>query len=153
MGRFRSWLSYSLSEAEYEFLSISPQAFPASYDQRHVLQWVNIYKAGKWDYSLGVSFKSGLPYTDALGVASGEIVYSDLNGARLPNYFKIDASIVYKFKRSSSGNAFVALSFQNILNTRNEFSRQYRLSDVNQLITRDEIGLKFTPNLSVNYSF
>jgi len=128
-------------------------AFPASYDQRHVLQWVNIYKAGKWDYSLGVSFKSGLPYTDALGVASGEIVYSDLNGARLPNYFKIDASIVYKFKRSSSGNAFVALSFQNILNTRNEFSRQYRLSDVNQLITRDEIGLKFTPNLSVNYSF
>jgi len=159
-AHFRTWLSYSFSKANYEFLNLSSESFPATYDQRHILQLVNLYKLKNWEFSLGLTYKSGLPYTDALGIVNNSIEYADLNGSRLGSYMKVDASIVYqtKSKRRNGSKSFLALSIQNIGDRQNNLARQYRIDRRSQdkdgtLVTFDTIGLGFTPNLAVHYIF
>lgn len=155
---YKSWLSYSFSKANYEFLTLNSQSFPATYDQRHILQFVNLYKRNKWEFSAGLTFKSGLPFTNALGIQNNKIEYAPLNSSRLGNYIKLDASVVYYTKQEAKSKSYIALSFQNIGDRINTLSRRYRIdridrSDDGNLATFETIGLGFTPNLAIFYTF
>ncbi len=154
--QFKSWVSYSFSKANYEFLSLDSKSFPATYDQRHVLQWVNLYKKNKWEASLGLTFKSGLPFTDALSIENNTINYDALNNNRLGNYLRLDASVLYEFNTQVTNRGYIAASLQNIGDRRNVLARQFRIdrdvsSDDTRLVTFDTIGLGFTPNVSINF--
>lgn len=167
VGRFRSWMSYTLSQSLYEFITIGPEAVPATHDQKHILQWVNIYKTGPWELSFGLSWRSGLPTTLADGVVlqpnnSGELVpvidYQDVNGARLPIYQRVDASVVYNFGDKETLSGFIGFSLQNMRNRTNILGKQYLLGDIDasglpEFLETEKKGLKFTPNLSVNVRF
>lgn len=155
---FKSWLSYSYSKANYEFLALNSEAFPATYDQRHVLQWVNLFKKNKWEYSLGLTYKSGLPFTNALAIQNNAIEFAGLNSSRLGNYFKIDASVLYEIKTKGRARTYIAASIQNVIDRQNTLSRQFRIdrndrTEEARLVTFDTIGLGLTPNLSVNFIF
>ncbi len=160
---FRSWISYTLSETLYEFPTIPPGVFPAPHDQQHVLQWVNIYKDGPWEFSVGVNFRTGLPFRDASGIAleensMGELVpriqYNELNSSRLGPYFRTDASVIYNFGSIQSGKGFVGMSIQNVTNRANVLGRDFYRGNATAngspiLLSTDELGLRFTPNVSV----
>lgn len=153
---FKSWLSYSFSKANYEFFALNPESFPATYDQRHVLRWVNLFKQNKWEYSFGLTYKSGLPFTDAISLQNNSIQFSELNSSRLGSYLRLDASVLYQFKNKAE--SYVAFSLQNIGNRTNILARQFRKDQVerteeSRLVKFDTVGLGFTPNLSINFMF
>ncbi len=161
---YRSWLSYTLSEINYEFPNITEEAFPASHDQSHVLKWVHLINRGKWKYSLGMQLKSGLPFTETEGIVYKEnaqgtqvprIEFAEVNQSRLDTYFRLDASVTYNFGNIEGFNGYLALSLQNLTGAENLLGKQYVLSNPNQanepkIITTDVLGLGFTPNLAVN---
>ncbi len=167
IGRYRTWLSYTLSQALYDFILLTPEAVPASHDQGQVMQWVHTYKLKEWEFSLGWQTRSGLPSTLAKGVIEGvneeeeqtwSIDYQPLNSSRLPAYRKLDASVVYNFGDKSKFHGFVSFSLQNILNRNNVIGRQYILGDddesgVPELIEINKLGLKLTPNVSLNIRY
>ncbi len=167
IGRYRTWLSYTLSQALYDFVLLSPEAVPASHDQSQVMQWVHTYKIKDWEFSVGWQTRSGLPTTLAKGVVeeldeegqqTWSIDYQSLNSSRLPAYRKLDASVVYNFGNKSKFHGFVSVSFQNILNRDNIIGKQYILGDesengVPELIEINKLGLKMTPNVSLNIRY
>ncbi len=155
---FKTWVSYSFSRSSYEFLTLSPESFPATYDQRHILQWVNMYKKNRTEYSLGLTLKSGLPYSVGTGINNGRVTYDQINGARLGSYLRLDASIIYRLKDTYSYRSFISFSLQNIFNRNNILGRQYtpvidRDAGQREIQVLDYLGLGFTPNMSINYEF
>ena len=162
---YRSWLSWSLSEAVYEFNKIEANPFPANHDQRNVIQWVHLFKNKGWEYSAGITFKSGLPFTQAIGIDTifqnsfeREIIeYETTNASRLNPYLRLDASVVYHFGkyRNKGFRGYLGFSMQNISNQLNVLRKRFALSQNNfisptELLTIEEYGLRFTPNFTVN---
>ena len=153
MGRYRSWISYSLSRTKYEFPDISLDPILASHDQTHIFKWVHLYQKKQWEFSLGIEYRSGLPATPA-SIMDGMLVYGEPNSLRLKRYFRIDGSIIYNFGAPGKFNGFLALSLQNLNNRTNILGRNYIPQEIDGSVVSylevNERGLKFTPNISVN---
>ena len=157
-SNFKTWLSYSFSRSNYEFLALSTEPFPATYDQRHILQWVNMFKKGRTEYSLGLTIKSGLPFSEGTGIQNGRVTYDQINGQRLNSYMRLDASIIYRLKETASYKSFISISLQNIFDKTNRLGRQFipiidREAGERDIEIIDFLGLGFTPNMSINYEF
>jgi len=68
IGLFRSWLSYSLSKADFTFkIDRANTTFPSNYDQRHIVDWSNQLRLNNWQLSASYKICSGLPYTEMIG--------------------------------------------------------------------------------------
>ncbi len=146
---YQTWLNYSLSSVNFNFPDFFDFAFPASNEQRHILNLVNTYTYKNWHFSLSYQYKTGLPYTNALGVESffdeddfaetGDVQastnyfvdYDVPNAVRLPNYSRLDAGISYRptFKNTNLKAEFT-FSMINLLNRTNTFRRDFFLDDV-----------------------
>lgn len=168
INNWRTWISYTLARAEYEFQELNPLAFPASHDHRHSIQWVHNIKSDPWEFSLGWQFRSGLPYTphqgiDTLTNNNGEqylyIKYADQNSKRLKPYHRLDASVLYHFSKNRKVNGFIGLSFQNIYGRVNQLGRNFLLDNNNSpenaysIVQIDKASLRFTPNAVVKISW
>jgi outer membrane cobalamin receptor len=155
IDRYRSWVSYSISKTKYEFPAISLEPIIASHDQTHIFKWVHLYKVKAFEFSFGIEYRSGLPTTEAF-VVDNKIQYGNPpNNLRLQRYFRLDGSIIYNFGSPNSVNGFIGFSLQNISNKNNILGRNYILDGPNgtsnsNLLRIDELGLKLTPNISVN---
>jgi len=162
---YRSWVSYTLSETKYEFLNISESSFPSSHDHRHILQWVNLYKEGKFEYSLSTQLRSGQPFTQAIGVGTRTnnngnevpfIDYADINRNRLKNYFRLDGSVSYRFGDKNGFHGVAVVSIQNMTGKTNILGKSYLLepiidnNNIPDLLEVQELGLRWTPNISIN---
>lgn len=162
---YRSWVSYTLSETKYEFPNLEENSFPSSHDHRHILQWVNLYKSNRFEYSLSAQLRSGQPFTQAIGVGVRTnnngveipfIQYESINNSRLDNYLRLDGSISYHFGDKTGFHGSAVVSIQNIMNQMNVLGKSYLLEpntdsgSLPMLIEREEIGLRWTPNIGVN---
>lgn len=156
---FRTWFNYSFQDSEVSFPELFPNAFASSLNIRHQLRASATYSLAKWEFSLGYTYKSGLPFTDV-----GDIVIRDQddrrkpgnglppppppideekeefffldfdapNSSRLPNYHRVDLSVWHKWKtKSDKIRGEIGLSLMNIFDRRNIF-------DVNYFIDFDE---------------
>lgn len=175
---FRTWLSYNFQNSEVELESIFPDPFPSSFNIRHQFRLSSTYNWRNWEFSLGYTFKTGLPFTQVTNLTllndDGEevdpndidddddtfydIEYTSPNGRRIPNYHRVDMSIWHKFGGGNQRvNGEVGLSVINLLNTNNTFNRTYSIDlDRNNdiaIIERKKFFLNFTPNLSIRFWF
>ena len=63
-NRYRTLLSYNLSQIKYRFPDFNAnQYFPASHDRLHYLQWNHLYRLGSFDLVFALHLGSGTPYT------------------------------------------------------------------------------------------
>lgn len=160
--RYRSWLSYTLSNAVYEFPELSESVFPASHDQRHTIQWVHLYTPRPWEFAVGWQLGSGLPFTNAIdtdirinpnGSTTPFIIYDQQNASRLEPYHRLDASVMYHFKKQDKFTGFFGLSLINVYNQKNILGKQFLLEEIDpqnneyEFLKIDRLGLRFTPNL------
>ena len=164
----RVWSSYSLSEANYNFPSFIFPKFPAPFDQRHVLNWAAQWTKGSFEFALGFQIYSGTPYSkmDNFKLVAGnngnllvEPIYGDYNNYNLPVQHHLDASVLYKFgsKNNQKFRGVIGISFFNIYNQENIYSRNYfvgKAQDLAQQINvNDNVGLGFTPNAVVRFEW
>ena len=103
-GKFNGWISYTLSKTDRSFPDINNgNTFPAYYDKPHNLALVCNYEiSSRTTISANWVYYSGSPVTFPTGRAEigGKIVpiYSDRNAYRMPDYHRLDLSLVIKGK-------------------------------------------------------
>ncbi len=161
---YQSWLSYSLSKVSYQFSEIQDNVeFPAPHDRPHTLTWMHLVNFKQWQLSIAWNYASGKPYTlaeDIEGVPEdGEIeyvpAYLETNNWRLPDYHRLDFSLLYKFSSKESRlKGIIGLSVLNVYNRRNLLSRQYAIVEDDEteeleLLSIERPLLGFTPNFVV----
>jgi len=176
-GNYRSWISYTLSKAKFDYEKLNNgNTFAGTYDIPHSLVWSHTYALNNFEFSLGWKLRSGTPYTKATGLVSNpnpngsnpllnkKIAYeSVVNSNRLPIYQKVDFSSTYKFKLSKNGKTEgkIGLSLLNLLNRKNILDRAYEIKiertsegvEVQKLVETDKISIGFTPNVVFRVSF
>ena len=175
-NQFRLFGSYNFQDSQLSFDNplLQPSPFPSSFNIRHQLQASASYTAGSIEYSLGYTYKSGLPFTPALEVLQGipdepedeifyEILEGNPNSARQPDYHRVDASAWYKFGSGKTGRKWageIGISLLNVFNIRNVGRRTFDLdgdeTDLTitpELVRIDQILLGFNPNLTLRFRF
>ncbi|MEZ4811475.1 MAG: carboxypeptidase-like regulatory domain-containing protein [Allomuricauda sp.] len=158
---YSTWLSYSYNKNDYTFNSIVPNSFPNNLDIRHTLTFAGTYSYKNLKLSVGVNYRTGKPFTepqdgdDALdtSVFPAKINYKEPNSSRLPEYFRADASAIYKFNLSRAIKANAGISVLNMTNRKNSLNKYYRVTDDNEIETVENISLGITPNISFRVSF
>ncbi len=133
-GRFSGWFGYTYSKAEKKIDEINNgHWYNAKYDKPHDLSIVASYDISK-RFSLGSNFvySTGSAVTfptgryEFLGVAVP--VYSERNGARLPDYHRLDLSATLRSRKNESRRLQTewVFSFYNVYNRKNAFSIDFK---------------------------
>lgn len=152
INHISTWLSYTLSNNIYTYQSFSPPQFPGNLDITHSLNSGINYTHNNLNASLGLNWHSGKPYTLTNGILDNQINYQLPNEARLPNYFRFDMSVKYKFKLSTKINAQVGGAIWNITNHENIYNIYYTSVNGN-LKEVQQLALGFTPDLMFRITF
>ncbi len=158
---FSTWLSYAYNVNNYTFEDITPPEFPNNLDIRHTLTFASTYTYNNFKLGIGINYRTGKPFTEPLPGPDGidfstlpaTIVYQEPNSGRLPDYFRADASALYKFDLSNRVKASAGLSLLNIFNTENILNAYYRLNNQLEIEKIESVSLGFTPNVSFRVSF
>jgi hypothetical protein len=182
-SHFRVWTSYNLQDSEVNMPTLSGRKFTSSLNVRHQLQLSSSYTTGALEFSLGYTFKTGLPWTretdpqlvtrtveeeddddddepSSQTVSFYQSTYGPLNANRLGDYHRVDASVWYHFRQKSpkglSGE--IGISLINLLNHKNVNNRTFEKVETTEgaaptLADRDRVLLGFTPNLSIRIRF
>ena len=161
--RFYLWTVYSLGKVDRWDGLIT---YAPIFDRRHNVNVVSTYKFGKnnsWEASLRWNLGSGLPFTKTKGfyeqtqingldsdpsVSNGQlgVLYSNLNGGRLPYYHRLDLSITKNIVFTNKTELSLNLGVTNAYDRRNIF---YYDRIKNERVDQ----LPILPNFGVNYSF
>ncbi|WP_420321760.1 carboxypeptidase-like regulatory domain-containing protein [Flagellimonas sp.] len=168
-NNYSSWLGYTLSNTDFEFSDLNMgNAFKGNNNIGHSLTWSHLYTWKGLQFSLGWRYRTGIPFTEAIGtIGTGEdiqIEYGTINAKNLPDYHRLDFSLLYDFVLSKKENpvtAKIGLSIQNLYGQRNILNRSYGLFQVTdeldnstielQEITRYSLGT--TPNVVFRLNF
>jgi len=155
------WAGYTFNDVEYRFPALQGSAFPGNNDIRHNLHLANSFELANWKFSLGWNYRSGSPYTpvEAFNPESGVVIYGPINSLRLPDFHRLDASLLYGFGgEKGSFRGEIGASVRNIYARRVPVSVFYR-RDINpdsgdtELNQIRQLSLGVTPNMALRFYF
>lgn len=164
-GRYHSWLSYTYSETNNTFEGIESNTFASSLDRPHQFRWTHTYIINQFEFSLGWTYKSGAPFTQARAINFDEddeeytIQYDATNAVRLPVYHRMDFSFWYRFPAvTKEWNGLLGISVINLYNRDNVWKRFYRLEDLDdddvpEIEREERFFLGLTPNVTLKLNF
>jgi len=123
---YKVWAGYTFNDIIFQFpnLKDTSDKFSGNNDVTHQLRISNTLKLDKWQFSLGWQYRTGKPVTpvnnyeikiDADGENAGVVNFGALNSDRLPDFHRLDASIIYDFKINKL-RAQLGLSALNLYN-------------------------------------
>ncbi len=129
-NNFRTWIGYTFNDIKYRFPEIQEGTFPGNNDITHNFRISNTLEVNDWEFSLGWLWRSGAPFTNA-DLVNEEIVFGEANAERLPEYHRLDLSLIYRFDFSTSGNwrGQLGASFQNIYNRQVPIAVSYQADE------------------------
>lgn len=162
---YNLWVNYAWNNARFFFPTVSPTAFPASRNQRHVLSILNHWNWNKFNCSLTYQFKSGLPFSETDGIQHFanedepfyEIRYGLINQDFLKNYQRVDLGISFRDQFLDTGSQFeVAFSIINLLGRENVAERDNYLDNEEEddfpfIVTVDRLLLERTLQLLIRW--
>ncbi len=155
LHNFNSWLSYSYMNNNYTFKTLAENRFPSNLDITHALTLGTNYTSEHFKISAGLNWNSGVPKTSPLPgneISNGEINYAATNSDQLQDYLRVDISVLYDFKLSTTATANIGLSVWNLLDRKNIINNFYRLNDgVVDEIEQRSLGI--TPNVVFRVNF
>ncbi|MBQ4820619.1 TonB-dependent receptor [Aquimarina sp. MMG016] len=125
---YKIWAGYTYNDITFQFpnLKDTPFKFPGNNDITHSFRISNTLQFKNWQFSLGWQFRTGKPITpvnsyeiqiDADGENAGVVNFGSVNSDKLPDFHRLDASVLYDFNIKSGSkklNAQLGLSFLNI---------------------------------------
>lgn len=142
--RFTGWIAYTYSRS---FIQIygdenwqdinKGMSYPSSYDVPHALNaLLNIRLSKRLSFSTTVNYQSGRPITTPISIyyVNGVpfVDYSERNAFRIPDYFRVDASLIVEgsLKRKKLIHSSLVFSLYNITGRDNPFSVYFVANDV-----------------------
>ncbi|WNH08008.1 TonB-dependent receptor [Thalassobellus suaedae] len=160
---YSTWLSYTYSINDYEFVSITPSVFPNNVDIRHSVSLAFNYNVlESLEASIGGIWRSGQPFTKPIDgnetVQDGNntrINYDAPNNENIDDFMRLDASIAYDFKFSETVLGVFRVGVLNILDRENTINRYYEVNpeDTSKAIQINNKSLGLTPNISFRLNF
>lgn len=177
-NNYRVWTGYTYNDITFQFPTLSQKEFPGNNDITHSFRISNSLKLKNWQFSLGWQFRSGKPLTpvnnfkieiDQENEKAGVVRFGNTNSERLPNFHRLDASVLYDFNLKSGNKTYksqIGLSALNLYNRIKPLNVVYKAevkplddggipkndgSGENELILEQVIqrfSLGFTPNIS-----
>lgn len=152
-GNFTSWLSYSYAINTYDFPEFDPSAFPNNLDIEHTATIGSSYKFKNFQFSTGLNWHTGKPYTVPLNIVENEIIYDLPNSSRLDGYLRLDLSAKYSFQISQGVRGEFGASIWNLLNNQNVVNTYFHLDESGALEAIQQYALEFTPNFMFRINF
>jgi len=162
-GKITGWVSYTLSKTTKQIIGINNNtSYPATYDKRHNLSVVLIYKLSKaWDIGSTFKFTSGgfitVPEGSFLYYGASFNYYTTRNGYKLPPYHRMDISFTYKNpkKQLRSWKPEWNFGIYNLYGRKNIFSLFIRQDDYALATSRAYKMYLYgiTPYLTYNFKF
>ena len=157
---YSAWFGYTFNENNYDFPLLTPSIFPNNLDIRHRISLGNTIIYKKFDFALGLLWRTGKPHTtpsqnnvvNSDGITSS-INYNLPNSDRLPNYFRLDFSSTYKFSLNEKMNGMVGVSVLNLFNSKNILNTYYKINDTNAVNTTNNYSISTTPNFTFRIYF
>ena len=168
-GRFKGWLSYTLSKSEQrtpgrtaiETGINNGQWYRTPFDKTHDISLTGTYElSNKWTLNSNFIFQTGLPAT----FPNGQYEYNGIvvpsfearNSSRLPAYHRLDVSANYNpnpnsQKRFKGEWVFGLYNIYNRRNAANIQFRENRTSGVNEAVRLAIFGI--VPSVSYNFNF
>ncbi|WP_370390845.1 carboxypeptidase-like regulatory domain-containing protein [uncultured Winogradskyella sp.] len=168
-GRFKGWLSYTLSKSEQrtpgrtaiETGINNGQWYRTPFDKTHDISLTGTYElSNKWTLNSNFIFQTGLPAT----FPNGQYEYNGIvvpsfearNSSRLPAYHRLDVSANYNpnpnsQKRFKGEWVFGLYNVYNRRNAANIQFRENRTSGVNEAVRLAIFGI--VPSVSYNFNF
>lgn len=150
-----TWFSYSLMDNNYEFNQLEPSVFPSNNQLTHVINIGVQHKLGDFDFSTGLNWNSGVPFT-GLEQSGNDfpLVFDSPNQRTLPNYFRLDASVNYTVELSSKLRLKSGLAFWNLTNKKNVYNSFFEPNQEEGTVEHiHQLGLGFTPNFMLRLIF
>ncbi len=150
----KSWASYSISGNEYNFPTFVPSKFPSNFDIRHLFNLAVSYQLNAFEFSTGVKWHSGLPFTGlAIDGETGNIYFDSPNMERIPQYFRWDVSAKYAIDLGDERRIILGVSVWNLASHRNIVNQYYKINDEQQAVLIQQASLGVTPNASIRFHF
>ncbi len=152
-NNYHTWFSYTVNTTNYVFENLNnSKRFPSNINIDNTLKWNHFYRYKKVYFALGWVWHSGKPYTkvtstvDNLGNVS--YGYDKLNDSKLPNYHRLDFSVLYDFKikKNSAVKYRLGLSVLNLYDQKNTLNKTSIISN-NQLFNNTIEATQITPNI------
>lgn len=170
LGKLTGWISYALARTERQVAGPTPEEsinngewYAANFDKLHDLSVVATYTFNKkWDVGANFAFQTGRPITFPNGRASFDgivyPVYANRNGARIPNYHRLDLSANYtpEPKPNRKWNSSWGFGVYNVYARRNPYSIFFRQNADNPIVTeavRLSIFANLIPFVTYNFNF
>ncbi|CAM1345145.1 putative outer membrane protein probably involved in nutrient binding [Tenacibaculum amylolyticum] len=161
---YNAWISYHTGKTSFVIDQINDgNEFNGNFDVAHSLYIANNFKYNNFNFSLGFTYRGGIPFTSNSGLANNYfIVRNGVNDRRLPDYHRLDFSAGYDFymNRKKTLKGRINLSFLNVYNKKNILKRGYDVVQDNtngfeesKLVEQNTESLGFTPNVSFRVSF
>jgi hypothetical protein len=162
-GKLTGWLAYTLAKSERQINEINNgNWYSTNYDKTHDISLVTSYELNKRStLSLNFVYGTGAPTTFPTGrfVYNGEVlpVYSDRNGARMPDYHRMDLSYVLRNKEKPGRKLFWDLNFSiyNLYNRHNAYTITFKEDEEKPGSTYAEKTYLFPilPSVTWNFKF
>lgn len=168
-GKFRGWLSYTISRSETKINGSSPEEkinngefFPSDYDKTHDISVAGIYQPSeRLSFSTTFNYSTGRPITLPVSkyVFDGVVVpnFTRRNGGRLSDYHRLDLSATLEGKKSARKfKGSWTFSIYNVYARRNAYSYLFRQSETDpqqtEIIRYSVLGT-IIPSVSYNFKF
>jgi len=148
---YRVWLSYAFNHNKDTFNDFQKNSYPGFYNQPHNLNISQTYFWNNFEFGLGWTVSSGLPFTeigDGTKITLDDVVSQNkINSARLPNYNRLDISALYNFKFNKKWHGRIGFSARNLFNRQMPIKVDYSLLNNND----DTVLLKAKKRQSLGF--
>ena len=137
-GKFNGWISYTYSKTELRQSDarIARPAnkgkwYPAEYDKPHDFKLIGNYQfTQRYSTSLNVDYSTGRPQTMPVSqyhnptIGATTFVFSERNGVRIPDYFRVDLSFNIKptHQLTAKTHTFFTIGVYNLTGRKNVYS-------------------------------
>ncbi|WP_420582951.1 TonB-dependent receptor [Reichenbachiella sp.] len=166
-GWLTGWINYTYSRSLIQLKGEFPEEtinggeyFPTGYDKPHYINTVTNYKfSRRFTMTLSAVYATGVPVTYPIGKwdfkNSENLVYSDRNAFRIPNYFRLDLgfNIEGSHKIKKLAHSSWNFSIYNLLGRDNVYSVFFRVEEGEVNGYKMSVFANPIPTITYNFSF
>ncbi|MFD2100599.1 TonB-dependent receptor plug domain-containing protein [Flagellimonas iocasae] len=157
---YRFWMGYSFNDVNFTFDQIQEGSFSGNNDITHNFRISNSLQLNNLQLSLGWQYRTGLPVTliESYDEETQQVNFGPLNAGRLPDFHRLDASVVYQFGVGERNSKMqLGFSVLNLYDRVIPLSVIHRTSQQNGELILEQVihrrSLDFTPNLTIRVFF